>query len=287
MWPATSTTGDAAHRPLGLPPAYEGSKDLTGPDRFTLLLANPERKTTAELYAVAEHVQAVLAQWQDEWMELEEDIFIASGRTIKNPRDKLDPVAVEDQKEAVLYGFKYDPHPSKRGRQDPLKQKLRPPKGRLPPRSLGKESKASSEPASVDGDGDDDTGRDPAAAAAAAAAAGHGSPAKRRRLQGDRPTTGAGAGPGDSTGLRRSTRVGATKPSPSPATTPSTTGSIPTLPKSRARPPKSLVQQVTQQRALATSTDLSPVEIALGATSPQARDSEGEGEQTPIDDRAA
>ena len=55
--------------------------------------------------------------------------------------------------------------------------------------------------------------------------------------------------------------------------------------KRRGRPPKSLVQQATQQRALATSTNLSPVENAFGATSPptdptpQARHSEGEGEQ--------
>lgn len=104
------------------------SRDTTTPQTNVVLLQliaalrYPETKPTDVLYELAEQAQSTLKMWQDEWMILETRVSRSLQRTPRNPRALLDPVVFEDQKEAALYGFEWDPSDAKRGCQDPQAQ---------------------------------------------------------------------------------------------------------------------------------------------------------------------
>ncbi|KAI9816703.1 MAG: hypothetical protein M1832_004991 [Thelocarpon impressellum] len=98
-------------------------RPLTDPAKFLAALEDPDGRTTAALYEITENAANVLKEWQDEWMEIENRVARATQAKPRDPRAPIDPVTYEDQKEAALYGFRWDPHPAKRGNQDPFTQK--------------------------------------------------------------------------------------------------------------------------------------------------------------------
>ena len=88
-------------------------------------LANPSSKSTEVLYDLAEHAQSLLKMWQDEWILLERTLAHTSRRPARDPRRPMNPVVYEDQKAAVLYGYKWDPNRAKQGRQDFIRPRRR------------------------------------------------------------------------------------------------------------------------------------------------------------------
>ncbi|KAI9773061.1 MAG: hypothetical protein M1840_008181 [Geoglossum simile] len=98
-------------------------RTITDPENFLQSLQDPEEKSTASLYRSIENATDVLKAWQDEWMAIEARVAKLQQRKAHNPRAVLDPVVFEDQKEADLYGYRWDPNPKKRGQQDPVAQR--------------------------------------------------------------------------------------------------------------------------------------------------------------------
>ncbi|KAK2768396.1 hypothetical protein FQN54_000251 [Arachnomyces sp. PD_36] len=103
----------------------------TDPDVFIEMMKNPESKSTEELYALTANVANVLKSWQDEHIAIGELLAKhAKDTKIKHPKylRPENPVAWEDKKEAMLYGY---PHATekkkgmpdlKRGMQDAFLQ---------------------------------------------------------------------------------------------------------------------------------------------------------------------
>ncbi|KAI9851575.1 MAG: hypothetical protein M1838_003286 [Thelocarpon superellum] len=98
-------------------------RKLTDPAKLLAALESPEERSTEMLYDVLENVAEVLKVWQVEWTELEKTVAINSHREARDPRAPMDPVVFDDQKEAALYGYRWDPNPAKKGMQDPTTQK--------------------------------------------------------------------------------------------------------------------------------------------------------------------
>lgn len=98
---------------------------LTNPDIIIDMLKNPESHHHDELYAMTANVTQILKVWQDEYMAIERLRQRATESTSrKKPKAHTfeDPVVFEDKKEAMLYGYKYDPAENRIGRQDPFLQ---------------------------------------------------------------------------------------------------------------------------------------------------------------------
>ncbi len=106
------------------PAAYDEDGNPTDPNVFIRLLQHPGQLSTDELYNTAALAAKVLKVWQDEWIELEQEVARAKGVWARNPQ-KEHPIALEDQKEAILYGFDYNRRRSRRGRQKPLIRPLK------------------------------------------------------------------------------------------------------------------------------------------------------------------
>ncbi|KAI9783200.1 MAG: hypothetical protein M1839_004040 [Geoglossum umbratile] len=99
-------------------------RTITDPEKFLPSLKDPEVKSTASLYRSIENAADVLKAWQDEWMVIEARVAKLQQRKAHNPRAVPDSVVFEDQKEADLYGYRWDPNPKKRGQQDPAAQRI-------------------------------------------------------------------------------------------------------------------------------------------------------------------
>ncbi|KAI9673589.1 MAG: hypothetical protein M1817_002225 [Caeruleum heppii] len=118
------------------PPASESIdpsrfKKITDFTRFITALEKPSSRSTNALYCVVENAAEVLKTWQDEWMALEKEVAHESQRPTIHPRPVQETVIFEDQKEATLYGYRWDPNPAKQGKQDAMSQRrLRGPGGR-------------------------------------------------------------------------------------------------------------------------------------------------------------
>ncbi|KAI9758605.1 MAG: hypothetical protein M4579_002981 [Chaenotheca gracillima] len=94
-------------------------KAITDQDEFQNALQNPEQRSVHELYMIAGNVATALDSWQKEWMELESRAAPIEGKVPRKPREQLNPQVLEDQKEAALYGYVWNSHPSKIGNQAP------------------------------------------------------------------------------------------------------------------------------------------------------------------------
>ena len=215
-------------------------------------LENPEDMTTDRLYQVVENVAFVLEYWQDEWISLEDQVCDITRQKRRDPRGPIDPVTFEDQKEASLYGYRWDPHPAKRGQQDPFTQKG----GLL---VAGKELRRRGQPSHGWGVESDDAG--------AQEVGGRGRPRRTRGLgPGASEAAGSGLDTSRATPLRNASRLGADgetphasdvprkrgrprvnklpprirdlRQAPSGASTESETTPAPKVPKRRGRPPK-------------------------------------------------
>jgi hypothetical protein len=108
---------------------------LTPVEEYLDLVNNFESMPTDQLHAAAQNVYHALKTWQDEWMAIEDLNKRVSNKQKKpsNPRALDPPEVFQDKREAMLYGYKYDPtihEPKKREvnnettfkRQDPFVQ---------------------------------------------------------------------------------------------------------------------------------------------------------------------
>ncbi|KAI7639733.1 hypothetical protein KC318_g22391, partial [Hortaea werneckii] len=84
-----------------------------------------EARPTSVLYNLADHFAGLLAQLQEEYLEV--DRIVAPHAKVprkpaKGGQDPIDPMVFEDKKEADLYDYVFDPR--KIGEQDPQAQKI-------------------------------------------------------------------------------------------------------------------------------------------------------------------
>ncbi|KAF4124983.1 hypothetical protein GMORB2_3822 [Geosmithia morbida] len=137
---------------------YYRYRKLRDPDEFVTAIENYEDMTTSELYDALQAINLSLVGWQDEWIELgkivddyenatrrriadakyetrtrnlhqhginyEEPDFVVRGYKAKErePMSETRYLQRQDRIMAATYGFEYDPHPSKIGRQNPEMQ---------------------------------------------------------------------------------------------------------------------------------------------------------------------
>ncbi|KAL7929456.1 hypothetical protein V8C35DRAFT_315683 [Trichoderma chlorosporum] len=133
-------------------------RKLRSPDEYLAAIENCEDMSTAELYEVLESINISLQQWQTEWTGLgkvvddyenslrrrvadikyesrtrnfhqhgvnyEEPEFVVKGYKSKDREGMTETRYLQNQDRimAAAYGFEYDPHPSKIGRQNPETQ---------------------------------------------------------------------------------------------------------------------------------------------------------------------
>lgn len=139
---------------------YYRYRKLRDPEEYVTAVENYENMTTAELYELLEAVNLSLVEWQTEWTGLgkvvddyenalrrrladskyesrtrnlsqqgvnyEEPEFVVKGYRAKD-RDVVTETRYlqgQDRIMAASYGFEYDPHPSKIGRQNPEGQQF-------------------------------------------------------------------------------------------------------------------------------------------------------------------
>ncbi|RFU74350.1 hypothetical protein TARUN_7898 [Trichoderma arundinaceum] len=133
-------------------------RKLRDPDEYLAAIENFEDMSTAELYEVLSSINVSLVQWQSEWNGLgkivddyenslrrrvadikyesrtrnfhqhgvnyEEPEFVVKGYRSKDREGMTETRYLQNQDRimAAAYGFEYDPHPSKIGRQNPETQ---------------------------------------------------------------------------------------------------------------------------------------------------------------------
>lgn len=133
-------------------------RKLRNPDEYLSAIENYEDMSTAELYEILESINVSLLQWQTEWTGLgkivddyenslrrrvadikyesrtrnfhqhgvnyEEPEFVVKGYKSKDKEGMTETRYLQNQDRimAAAYGFEYDPHPSKIGRQNPETQ---------------------------------------------------------------------------------------------------------------------------------------------------------------------
>lgn len=112
---------------------------MTDPQKFIEALAKlqPANRDSAVLYDIALNTQRALKAWQDEYLRLELRTAPAANppkKPVTGGRVPIDQQIFEDQKEADLYGYEYDPKKLP-GQQDPFRQRKTGP-GRVGGREL-------------------------------------------------------------------------------------------------------------------------------------------------------
>ncbi|KAE9978617.1 hypothetical protein BLS_009279 [Venturia inaequalis] len=112
---------------------------MTDPQKFIEALSKlqPENRDSAVLYELALNTQKALKSWQDEYLHLELRTAPAANppkKPVTGGRVPIDQQIYEDQKEADLYGYEYDPKKLP-GQQDPFQQRKTGP-GRIGGREL-------------------------------------------------------------------------------------------------------------------------------------------------------
>ncbi|KAF7116746.1 hypothetical protein CNMCM5793_005303 [Aspergillus hiratsukae] len=87
-------------------------------------LRDPEYRSVEELYAITENAHLALKTWQEEYLAIDKLYRLATrqqGKPSADPRKFENPSVFESQREAMLYGYKYDPK-APGGIQDPFDQ---------------------------------------------------------------------------------------------------------------------------------------------------------------------
>ncbi|KHN94654.1 uncharacterized protein MAM_07409 [Metarhizium album ARSEF 1941] len=139
---------------------YYRFRKTRDPEEYISAIENYEEMSTAELYELLEALNISLVQWQNEWLDLgklvddhensqrrrladakyesrtrnpaqhginhEEPDFVVKGYKAKE-REVMSETRYlqgQDRIMAATYGFEYDPHPSKIGRQNPETQQI-------------------------------------------------------------------------------------------------------------------------------------------------------------------
>jgi hypothetical protein len=108
LWQAVfgSTTRPALYTSQEL--NEDGFLPLSEPSSFLMNISNLSRQ---QLYAASSNNQIAMKSAQDEYLELERQINRIKGKSkIKNPQQLPPPDVFEEQKESVLYNYKYDPN---------------------------------------------------------------------------------------------------------------------------------------------------------------------------------
>ncbi|PKX89584.1 uncharacterized protein P174DRAFT_302021 [Aspergillus novofumigatus IBT 16806] len=128
--PKRGTKRDASDSPERFNP-YKKSKvakgeflEITPLENILSQLRDPEYRSVDELYAITENVHLTLKTWQDEYLAIDKLYRLATRQQSKpsaDPRKLEDPTVFESQREAMLYGYKYDPK-APGGVQDPFDQ---------------------------------------------------------------------------------------------------------------------------------------------------------------------
>ncbi|OAA62171.1 hypothetical protein ISF_05180 [Cordyceps fumosorosea ARSEF 2679] len=150
--------GDVSDSDDNEPRRYFRYRKLRDAEEYTSLLETPEDMTTEELYELIAAVNVSMVQWQTEWTSLgkvvddyenslrrrahdakyeartrnlrqhgvnyEEPEFVVRGYKAKEKEGISETRYLQGQDRimAAAYGFEYDPHPSKIGRQNPETQ---------------------------------------------------------------------------------------------------------------------------------------------------------------------
>ncbi|TLD29987.1 hypothetical protein E2P81_ATG06640 [Venturia nashicola] len=112
---------------------------MTDPQKFIEALSRlqPENRDSVVLYELALNTQRALRSWQDEYLHLELRTAPAANppkKPVTGGRVPIDRQIFEDQKEADIYGYEYDPKKLP-GQQDPFRQRKAGP-GRIGGREL-------------------------------------------------------------------------------------------------------------------------------------------------------
>ncbi|OKL59713.1 hypothetical protein UA08_05430 [Talaromyces atroroseus] len=98
---------------------------LTPVEDFLNSLKDFETMSTDELHASAANVAHALKTWQDEWSAIEDmNKAIKPSKKTANPRALDPPEVFQDKREAMLYGYKYDPTIHDPKKRDPKKGSL-------------------------------------------------------------------------------------------------------------------------------------------------------------------
>jgi hypothetical protein len=98
---------------------------ITPIEEYLESLKTPETMSYDELYAATANAAHALQTWQDEWQAIDALSKLATRHAMKktaDPRRPIQPTIFEDQKEAMLYGYKYDAKEAMVGVQDPFIQ---------------------------------------------------------------------------------------------------------------------------------------------------------------------
>jgi hypothetical protein len=98
--------------------------EMTPLENILSQLRDPEYRSIDELYAITENVHLTLKTWQDEYLAIDKLYRLATrqqGKASADPRKLEEPPVFEGQREAMLYGYKYDPK-APGGIQDPFDQ---------------------------------------------------------------------------------------------------------------------------------------------------------------------
>ncbi|KAK7531109.1 hypothetical protein IWX49DRAFT_357993 [Phyllosticta citricarpa] len=102
---------------------------MTDAQKFVAALTKhaPAERRTDVLFALAENTQAALKAWQDEYLTIDKRVAVHANNGPRKPvnggRQPTDPRVFDDQKEADIYSYVFDPRKAP-GTQDPFSQRI-------------------------------------------------------------------------------------------------------------------------------------------------------------------
>ncbi|KAK7537397.1 uncharacterized protein J3D65DRAFT_603382 [Phyllosticta citribraziliensis] len=102
---------------------------MTDAQKFVAALTKhaPTERRTEVLFALAENTQAALKAWQDEYLTIDKRVAVHANNGPRKPvnggRQPIDPKVFDDQKEADIYSYVFDPRKPP-GTQDPFSQRI-------------------------------------------------------------------------------------------------------------------------------------------------------------------
>ncbi|KAK8215766.1 hypothetical protein IWZ01DRAFT_479761 [Phyllosticta capitalensis] len=102
---------------------------MTEAQKFVAALTKhaPAERSTEILFTLAQNTQAALKAWQDEYLTIDKRVAVHANNGPRKPvnggRQPIDPKVFDDQKEADIYGYVFDPRKPP-GAQDPFGQRV-------------------------------------------------------------------------------------------------------------------------------------------------------------------